>query len=109
MVNASGSNIVLECSTCSAVAPAAAKFEGHLVRIDSINDFLDWFRRSQSALSGISTIFSPESSFLPFQGASPNTCLHNSTAASDAQLLMCTPLVTWPMGTSELGHRGKRG
>ena len=46
---------------------------------------------------------------MPRQRSLPQAAVHKSSAAGESQLGTCTPLVTWPTGTSRLRPARKEG
>ena len=48
-------------------------------------------------------------SVVPTQRPFPQDRVHSWSAAAESQVGMCTPLVTWPTGTSTSGQRGNNG
>src|SRR5271165_5243699 len=45
----------------------------------------------------------------PRKRSLPQAAVHNWSACGESQLGTCTPLVTWPTGTSGSGQRGNNG
>ena len=51
----------------------------------------------------------PDASAVPSQRSFPQASVQRLSAGAESQVGMCTPLVTYPTGTSSSGQCGKRG